>query len=66
MAVGDRPRRASANIWLQGAQQSVNRALGEAQLAGEVNDAEPVGSAGEQAEDRRGAFDGLDVAWHRR
>ena len=50
---------------LQRPQESVDRALGQAQLAREVDDTEPTGPAGEQTQDRCRTLDGLDPSWHR-
>jgi hypothetical protein len=43
----------------------VNRALGQTQLAGQIDDAEPACSAREQTQNRRRTLDGLDAAGHR-
>src|SRR5690606_39990010 len=49
---------------LEGAQDAVGRAAGQSQRVGDVVEAEPARSLGEQAQDGRGPLDRLDGAGH--
>jgi hypothetical protein len=50
----------------QRAHDPVHGPLGKAQFPRDFREAEPPGSPGQQAKDRRGSFDGLDRLGHGR